>query len=86
MRDLTPRPATPRVGPSASSYTTNQARRGRQDSRLDPQARARINLPVYLDADVQAYLAERANARGIEFSQLVNQLLKKDIELIEAGK
>lgn len=45
---------------------------------------ARINLPVYLEADVLAYLAERAKARGIEVSQLVNELLKKDIELIEA--
>jgi len=35
---------------------------------------------------VQAYLAERAQARGIEVGQLVNELLKKDIELIEAAK
>ena len=47
---------------------------------------ARLNLPVYLQADVQAYLAARAQARGIEVEQLVNELLKKDIELIEAAK
>ena len=47
---------------------------------------ARLNLPVYLEADVQAYLAERAKARGIEVAQLVNELLKKDIELIEAAR
>ena len=41
---------------------------------------------MYLDADVQAYLAARAQARGIEVEQLVNELLKKDIELIEAAK
>ena len=35
---------------------------------------------------MQAYLAERAQARGIEVGQLVNELLKKDIELIEAAK
>ena len=45
---------------------------------------ARLNLPVYLEVEVQAYLADRAKARGIEVEQLVNELLKKDIELIEA--
>jgi hypothetical protein len=45
---------------------------------------AQINLPVYLEAEVQAYLADRAKARGIDVAQLVNELLKKDIELIEA--
>mgnify|MGYP003456342939 CR=1 FL=1 len=47
---------------------------------------ARLNLPVYLDAEVQDYLTERAQARGIEVAQLVNELLKKDIELIEAAR
>ncbi|GAB1390789.1 hypothetical protein MASR1M6_29710 [Rubrivivax sp.] len=50
------------------------------------RAGARISLPVYLDADVQDYLAARAKARGIEVGQLVNELLKKDIELIEAAR
>ena len=47
---------------------------------------ARLDLPVYLEAAVQAYLAGRAKARGIEVTQLVNELLKKDIELIEAAR
>ena len=47
---------------------------------------ARLNLPVYLDAAVQDYLTERAKVRGIEVAQLVNELLKKDIELIEAAR
>jgi len=38
-----------------------------------------------LEADVQAYLAELATARGIPVTQLVNELLKKDIELIETA-
>ncbi|MEO8298186.1 MAG: hypothetical protein ABI574_10325 [Burkholderiales bacterium] len=50
------------------------------------QAGLRLNLPVYLDADVRAYLAARAQARGIDVNELVNALLKKDIELIEAVK
>ena len=45
---------------------------------------ARLNLPVYLEAEVQSYLSARAKARGIEVDQLVNELLKKDVELIEA--
>jgi hypothetical protein len=47
---------------------------------------AKLTLPVYLDHEVQSYLAQRAAARGIELSELVNELLRKDIELIEAGK
>jgi hypothetical protein len=47
---------------------------------------ARLSLPVYLDADVQDYLSARAQARGIAVDQLVNDLLKKDIELIEAAR
>lgn len=46
----------------------------------------RLNLPVYLDAEVQDYLSARAKARGIEVGRLVNELLKKDIELIEAAR
>ncbi len=47
---------------------------------------AKLPLPVYHDHEVQSYLAQRAAARGIELSELVNELLRKDIELIEAGK
>ena len=43
-------------------------------------------LPVYLEAEVQAYLSARATAKGIDMAQLVNELLKKDIELIEAAR
>jgi hypothetical protein len=39
--------------------------------------------PVHLDHDVLAYLQARADARGTSLSRLVNELLKKDIELIE---
>lgn len=43
-------------------------------------------LPVYLDDEVLAYLQKRARARGIELNDLVNELLKQDIALIEAAK
>jgi hypothetical protein len=46
---------------------------------------ATFNLPVYLDTKVREYLTERANTKGVPLNELVNELLKKDIELIEAG-
>ncbi len=42
--------------------------------------------PVHLDPAVLAFLTARAQARGITLSELVNALLKKDIELIEAAE
>jgi len=42
--------------------------------------------PVHLDPEVLAFLTARAKARGIPLSELVNELLKKDIELIEAAE
>jgi hypothetical protein len=50
------------------------------------KADMQINLPVYLDQQVQAQLVALANAKGVDFSVLVNGLLKKDIELIELGR
>jgi hypothetical protein len=47
---------------------------------------AALNPPVHLDAEVLAFLAARAWARGISLSELVNALLKEDIELIEAAE
>jgi len=47
---------------------------------------ARLNLPVYLDDQVQSRLAALADAKGVDFSVLVNDLLRKDIELIEMAR
>jgi len=46
----------------------------------------RLIPPVRLDPEVVDFLATRAEARGITLNALVNQLLKKDIELIEAAR
>jgi hypothetical protein len=46
---------------------------------------AKLNLPVYLDEEVQARLAGLASDKGVELSVLVNDLLRKDIELIETA-
>jgi hypothetical protein len=47
---------------------------------------AHLVPPVHLEPEVLDYLAQRAAARGVSLSSLVNTLLKKDIELINAGK
>jgi hypothetical protein len=45
---------------------------------------ARLRLPVYLDTDVQAYLGAIAARKGMPLSELANDLLKKEIAIIEA--
>jgi hypothetical protein len=44
---------------------------------------AKVNLPVYLEPQVQAWLGKIAGKRGEEVGKLVNRLLKKEIELAE---
>jgi hypothetical protein len=44
------------------------------------------SLPVYLDADVQRYLTERAADKGVPLGELVNGLLKREIQIIESVK
>ena len=44
---------------------------------------AELRLPIYLNADVQAYLAERAAQKGIPLGEMVNALLKQEIQMIE---
>ena len=60
-------------------YDFSAAERGRffrKDAILAP--------PVHLEPEVLAFLTARANARGVALNELVNELLKKNIELIEA--
>ena len=47
---------------------------------------AQVQLPIHLDAKVQDALVAIANAKGIDLSVLVNDLLKKDIELIQMAR
>lgn len=41
---------------------------------------------MYLDADVFDYLSAKAKAKGIEVNDMVNDLLRKDIDLVEGMK
>ena len=47
---------------------------------------AQLQLPIHLETSVQNTLAELANAKGVDLSVFVNELLKKDIELIQMGR
>jgi hypothetical protein len=47
---------------------------------------AELRLPIYLNADVQAYLAERTAQKGIPLGEMVNTMLKQEIQIIESLK
>lgn len=47
------------------------------------RAGAQLHVPVYLDQKVQATLA---SAKGVDLSALINDLPRKDIELIEMAR
>ncbi len=44
---------------------------------------AMLNIPVYLDQDVEAWCSEEAKFRDVEIRHLDNELLRKDIALIQ---
>ena len=46
-------------------------------------AEAQLELPVYLDPDVAAFLHKVAAQKGMEIETLVNDWIRKDIALIE---
>jgi hypothetical protein len=44
---------------------------------------AEIRLPIYLDAKLQRKLEQLAQKKGRGVNEVVNQLLKKDVESLE---
>jgi hypothetical protein len=58
--------------------------KGERGKFYDPNAQ--YNLPLYLEADVLNYFSAKAKAKGVELNTLINDLLKKDIDLIEGIK
>ena len=59
-------------------YDFTSAERGRF-YRTDVQ----LNIPVYLDQDVESWFAEKAKLKGVNLQSLINELLRKDILLIQ---
>jgi len=45
-----------------------------------------LNLPVYLDPDVAVFLRELAEKKGTEVDSIVNDWLRKSIDLIQGAK
>jgi len=44
---------------------------------------AELRLPIYLDAKLQTQLERLARKRGKDIGDMVNELVKKEVELIE---
>ena len=45
---------------------------------------AELRLPIYLDANIQTYLAERAAEKGVPIGEMLNALLQQEIQIIES--
>ena len=45
---------------------------------------AELNLPIYVDSAMRKRLERIAKRKGKPVAELVNQLLKKDVELLES--
>jgi hypothetical protein len=48
------------------------------------RSKAHLNLPVYLDSEVQRFVEQIARNRRSDVSRVVNQLLKSDMRLAQA--
>jgi hypothetical protein len=59
-------------------YDSSKAQRGRFY-----RPGAKPNLPVYLEPQIEARLATAARRRGEDLGTLVNELLKRELELAE---
>jgi hypothetical protein len=49
-------------------------------------ASAKVLMPVHIEKSVWAYFSGRAEERGIPLSELLTEVLKRDIEIGEALK
>ena len=47
---------------------------------------AKLNIPVYLDDEVRAFVQAIAEKRNTDYSSVVNQLLRGDMKLLETMK
>jgi hypothetical protein len=45
-----------------------------------------LNLPVYLDPDVAEFLRELAERKGTDIGSVVNDWLRKSIDIVQSAK
>lgn len=64
-----------------AEYDFSQAERGKF---YHPNAK--FNIPIYLDEEVLEYFSKQAETKGVDLTEMINDLLKKDIALIEGIK
>lgn len=57
-------------------YDFSKAKRG-----LFYKKDMKINLPVYLDEEVMAFVSEIANKKNLDISSIVNQLLRNNMNI-----
>ena len=62
-------------------YDFSQGERGKF---FRPDSEFRV--PIYLDPEIQSYLSERAAHKGMPLGEMVNALLKQEIQIIESLK
>lgn len=46
---------------------------------------AALQIPVYLEPEVLAFVSSKAEKKGVGIDQIVNDLLKRDIGIIESA-
>ena len=44
---------------------------------------AKLNIPLYLDSDVECYFLSKTKAKGVNMQEMVNEMLRKDISLAQ---
>ena len=66
------------VGDMKDEYDFSKGERGKFFNKD-----AKMNLPVYLDADMMSFVEEIAQKRKTDVSSIVNQILRSDKQLSE---
>ena len=64
-----------------SEYDFSNAKRGKFY-----RPNTKFNVPIYLDEDVLDYFTKRAEAKGVNLNDMINDVLKRDIALVEGVK
>lgn len=60
-------------------YNLSKGERGKF---FNPQAK--LNLPIYLEPDIEAFIRKQAEKKNKDAESLVNELLRRDIENIQS--